>query len=91
MFEEDIYAQATIEGHETATKTRVTTFVDSFELDNASDLNKLKLHLHEAVSYVQDNLPTGVDRVDGYVIQPILNLVISEKIAKLPQPESEEV
>jgi len=38
------------------------------------------------------HLPTGVTRVDGAVIKPILEQVITEKIASLPVEEvSEEV
>jgi len=94
MFENNSYQQAIIEGHETAVKNRVVAFVDS-ELVEGKErqiLSKLGNYLHSAVDYVMAHLPTGVTRVDGAVIKPILEQVITEKIASLPVEEvSEEV
>lgn len=33
------------------------------------------------------DLPTGIDRVDGYCVEPILNEVIDEMLGQLPKLE----
>lgn len=44
--------------------------------DSVTD--KADIQVMDAVSYVMLNLPNGVERVDGYVIEPLLNEVIAE-------------
>lgn len=89
------YESPSIEGHETAVKNRVISFAD-YILANKTDEEKRQLlgiameGLHLAVDYVMSNLPTGVDRVDGKVIRPILKQVVQEKLAELPEPETTE-
>lgn len=80
MIEETQYKSPSIEGHETAVKNRVVSFVESLGSDK---LLKAKRYLHQAVDYVMSNLPNGVDRVDGNIIQPILNQVVDEKMSEL--------
>lgn len=84
MITDNTYQIPSISGHETAVKNRVTSFVES-ELIEGSErfiLNKLKNYLHSAVDYVMNDLPSGVERVDGTIIKPILNEVISEKLSQ---------
>lgn len=94
MIEDNTYESPSIEGHETAVKNRVTSYVESEMGETVEEqrinLPKLKKYLHLAVDYVMNDLPSGVDRVDGKIIKPILNEVIGEKIAELPVPEVEE-
>jgi len=88
MLEDISYQTADIVGKESNVKTKLGTFVDSIKGESESvqriNLPKIKKELHMAVDSVMDDLPNGVERVDGSVIQPILNEVVNEKIAKLP-------
>jgi hypothetical protein len=95
MLEDNKYESPSIEGHETAVKNRVVSFVES-EMGETVDeqrinLPKLKNYLHSAVDFVMNDLPSGVERVDGKVIKPVLIDVIQEKISVLPKQEVEEV
>ncbi|MFW6173393.1 MAG: hypothetical protein ACOC5T_06580 [Elusimicrobiota bacterium] len=94
MFEEDTYEKADISENEDEVKTVVETFVDNNKGDTTelqrTRLPKLKNKKQEAVDFVMNNLPTGVTRVDGYVIGPILKTVVNEKISELPEPETTE-
>lgn len=73
-----------------AVKSAVKDWVDG-QVSGLSDdekrvvLPKLRGYVNQCVGEV--SLPTGVDRVDGYAIRPLLNEVINEEIALLPVPE----
>ena len=92
MIEDNTYKSPSIEGHETATKNRVVSYVESEMVEGQERLilSKIGNYLHLAVDYVMANLPNGVERVDGAVIDPILKEVIAEKLASLPVEEVEE-
>lgn len=47
------------------------------ELDN-DDLKRIKAKIGIMVDYIQGNLPEGVDRVDGYCVQPLLEKVCQD-------------
>lgn len=89
MINDNIYVSPSIEGHESKVKSIVVSYVESEMIEGKERLilSKLEKYLHLAVDYVMNNLPTGVERVDGNVITPILKEVILEKLANLPQPE----
>lgn len=91
LIDNDSYQSPSIEGKEADVKSVVEAFVDSVKGDTEDEqrinLSILKNRLHMAVDYVMVNLPSGVERVDGSVIQPILDEVINEKLAELPIPE----
>lgn len=89
MINENIYVSPNIEGHESKVKSIVVSYVESEMIEGKERLilSKLEKYLHLAVDYVMANLPTGVERVDGNVITPILKEVITEKLVSLPQPE----
>jgi hypothetical protein len=67
------YVIANIEGKEEQIKAIVKQYYDSLEY-------KDEVSVQSAVDFVMNNLPTGVERVDGYVIEPLLNQVKSEEI-----------
>ena len=94
MLEDNKYFSPSIEGHETAVKNRVVSFVESVigstDDEKRIDLPKVSDYLHQAIDYVMNDLPTGVERVDGEVIRPILSLVVKEKIDALPEQIVEE-
>lgn len=92
MIETDTYQPADITGHEKAVKNRVKSFVESVLVEGQERviLARLNRFLHNAVDYVMNDLPTGVDRVDGVVIKPILNEVVKEKLEEFPIEEIEE-
>lgn len=89
MINDNIYVSPIIEGHESKVKSIVVSYVESEMIEGKERLilSKLEKYLHLAVDYVMANLPTGVERVDGNVITPILKEVITEKLVSLPQPE----
>jgi len=95
MFEKNLYIKADIGNHALAVKNKVIAFVEAnigkTEDEQRNNLPKLNKYLIDCVAYVEGNLPVDVDRVDGYVIEPILREVIAEKIAGLPVEESEEI
>ena len=89
------YPVAEIGTHALSVKNKVIEFINSVkgktvdaERENLPEVKRL---LHQAVDYVQKNLPVGVDRVDGYMIQPILKAEADKLIVKLPKPVEEEV
>ena len=87
---DDSYVQADVSGKETETKAVVSTYVATLEGGTDDEKRKnlpiiKKEYLHGAVDYVNANLPSGVTRVDGYVIRPLLDEVCNEKIAALPE------
>lgn len=59
---------------------------DAEKTINLPRLNKL---IHPAVDYVTSNLPNGVERVDGNVIKPLLNIAVNYKLSLLPPLSSE--
>lgn len=94
LISNDKYTMADISGKEENVKTVVEAYVDSIagSTDDEKRVNYpyiKKSLLHGAVDYVMANLPAGVTRVDGLVIQPILDEVCAEKLAALPQPVSQ--
>lgn len=40
-----------------------------------------KPSVQSAVDYVMENLPSGVARVDGYCIEPLLNEILNPSVA----------
>lgn len=82
------YVQADISGQESKVATKVGEFIDAVKgatnAEKRRNLPVIRRLIHEAVDYVQADLPVGVDRVDGYVVQPILEVVVDERIAALP-------
>lgn len=61
----------------------------STEEEQRYRLPKLENYYKYCVSYVMDNLPEGVERVDGNCIKPLLKVVIQDEIANLPVVEPE--
>lgn len=62
----------------------VNSMSGSVDDEKRSRLSRLSKMVPSAVSYVMGNLPVDVERVDGFVIRPILKEVCSEKILQLP-------
>ena len=96
LFEKETYKKADISGKEKSVKTKVTNFVKSFLSDDIeTNRERLaialdnRLVLHACVDYIMENLPAGVERVDGDCIKPILTEVVNKKIAELPVIEEE--
>jgi hypothetical protein len=91
MNENQIYEEANIEGKESEVKSIVSNFVDSQsgETDEEKRVNLplVKKALHGAVDFVMANLPDGVNRVDGYVIEPILKEVVENRISNFSVDE----
>ncbi len=89
------YKGAKISGHETALKNRIVDFVESFEGktddEKRSNLPKIRVSVLDCVSYVARNLPKGVDKVDGWVIQPLLDEVVKGKLKELVIVNDEEL
>lgn len=89
-FENNQYVIADISGREDVVKEVVESFVESVIGDDV-EVQRMRLPIvrtavGDAVSFVVKQIP---DRVDGYVIQPILEQVVDEKIAELPVEEGE--
>ena len=86
MFDDDGYVKASVDV--VKVESVVSVFVDSFlTLDNVVNrrvLNVLRNRVQDCVDFVMGNLPVGVDRVDGYVVRPILEKVVSVKLSDLP-------
>lgn len=87
-FEDSLYVKAVITGHEASVKSMVEDFVDSVK---SNDVDKQRIRLPmirkmvgDAVSFIVDDMPVGVTKIDGYVVQPILESVVDKKIADLP-------
>lgn len=82
------YAKADVAGHEGDVAARVGEFIDAVQgttdAEKKKNLPVIRRLIHEAVDYVQADLPAGVERVDGYVVQPILEAAVDERIAALP-------
>ncbi len=75
----------------TAVKTKVKGWVDiqvngMTDDEKRSALPQLKSYVNQCVGAVMGSLPTGVDRVDGGSVRPILNEVVDEAVAELPEP-----
>ena len=94
LLESNNYVVPDVSGHEEAIKNRVESFVDSLvgETDEEKRINlpKIKNLLHGAVDAVMEDLPSGVDRVDGTIIKPVLDEVVNEKLSALPVEEGSE-
>jgi len=84
-------------------KTDVETLVENVILDFAgstddekrANLPKLPGNvsvIHAVVDELMSNLPSGVERVDGYTVRPLIKKIVLEQISKLPKPkEIEEI
>jgi len=93
LLENKIYVPADITDKENDVKIKIDNFVESLkgstEDEQRINLPIIKKMVQKAVSYVMLNLPTGVDRVDGACIRPLLNEVVDGKINALPVIEEE--
>lgn len=63
------YCSPDITGREAEIKAVLRDFLDAASVNPDFDVN---LAVHEATVYVMQHLPPGVQRVDGYVIAPLL-------------------
>jgi len=54
-----------------------------------ANLPRLVKAVQPAVDYVMSKLPEG-QRVDGYLIRPLLEEVVAKAISELPEPEIKE-
>jgi len=76
------------------TTAKIVDFIETLEgrTDEDKRINLpilKKRYLQSCVDYVEDNLPPGLARVDGYVTEPILVAQCDIKIAALPEPAEE--
>jgi hypothetical protein len=90
-YNEDLYVPADISGKESVVKAVVEDFV-VLAMGSTVEEQRVKLPfirkaIGDAVSYVVENMPDGVSKVDGYVIEPLLIQVVDEKIGALPSVE----
>ena len=94
MREKNLYIRANITGKKTSIKTVVRAFVLATAgittTAKRAHLPELKSYVLECTHYVKQHLPVGVDYVDGYCIEPILQAVCAEEIGKLPVLKGEE-
>lgn len=92
MFDNDGYVKASVDV--VKVESVVSVFVDSFLTGDAVNdrrvLSVLGNRVQDCVDFVMGNLPVGVSRVDGYVVRPILEKVVSVKLNDLPVEEVEE-
>lgn len=76
----DVYVSANIEGKEEDVKVVVKNYFDSL-------VDKSEASVQSAVDFVMNNLPSGVSRVDGYCVEPLLVQVKSEQVVEEPIEE----
>lgn len=94
IVENEKYIPTDISGFENELYVKVYNYiqlmkdVDADEIEMISDLNTLKKYVQDCVSYVNENIPVGLDRVDGYCIRPILNEVVNNEIESVMDIES---
>lgn len=67
------YKSPNVAGHEKALKNIIREFLATAQVDP-------KTCLHELVVYTMQRLPAGLERVDGWVMEPLLKEVVAEKI-----------
>ncbi len=89
LTDRDAYKHADIEGHIPAVKKMVKAYVNSVKGESVEDqranLPFIKKHeLNNCVTYVMENLPAHVTRVDGYCVKSILIEVVDKMIKDLP-------
>jgi hypothetical protein len=90
----DRYKTVSLDAMQTeAVRTKVAAFVAAVsgatDEEKRRNLPKVAKLVHDATDYVQADLPSGVIRVDGTSVKPLLESVVEEAITALPKPAQE--
>ena len=90
MFENNLYQRANITGNEAAIGGVLNSFLNAWQ-GQTPGVKRIRLpilqnDIHAAVDYIQERLPIGIFRVDGYCVEPLLQDEVDDRLSKLPNP-----